>query len=199
MPLSPRASTQIVIMTTFNFGRDKKVGVMTALEFSVMKQNTWWRHQMETFSALLAVCAGNSRWPVNSPHKGQWPGALMFSLICAWINGWVNSGEAGDLRRHCAHYNVTVMRKQTVRQSMVMSRLPEQPDDVMTLKRSPHNQFVLRRIPLEWPVMKSRDVVMLNKLLNMSLKLPVILNTLTILWSHWNEWKALTHRCMTAP
>ena len=44
---------------------------------------------METFSAL--------RSPVNSTHKGQWRGALMFSFICAWINGWVNNGKAGDL------------------------------------------------------------------------------------------------------
>ena len=57
---------------------------------------TWWRHQMETFSALLALCAGGiHRSPVNSPHDGQWRGALSFSLICAWINGWVNNGEAG--------------------------------------------------------------------------------------------------------
>ena len=42
-------------------------------------------------------------------HKGQWRGALMFSLICVWINGWVNNGEAGDLRRYRAHYGVTVM------------------------------------------------------------------------------------------
>ena len=47
--------------------------------------------------------------PVNSPHKGQWRGALMFSLICTRINGWVNNREAGDLRRHRAHYDVTVM------------------------------------------------------------------------------------------
>ena len=32
-----------------------------------------------------------------------------FSLICAWINGWVNNREAGDLRRHCAYYDVIVM------------------------------------------------------------------------------------------
>ena len=66
-----------------------------------------WRHQIETFSKLLDICAGNS--PVNSPHKGQWRRALMFSLICAWINGWVNNGEAGDLKCHHAHYDVTVM------------------------------------------------------------------------------------------
>ena len=69
----------------------------------------WWRHQMETFSALLALCAGNSPVPVNSPHKGQWRGSLMFSFICVWINGWVNNREAGDLRRYRAHYDVTVM------------------------------------------------------------------------------------------
>ena len=49
------------------------------------------------------------RSPVNSPHKGQWRRALMFSVICAWINGWVNNLEAGDLKRHCAHYCVSVM------------------------------------------------------------------------------------------
>ena len=69
----------------------------------------WWRHQMETFSALLALCAGNSPVPVNSPHKGQWRGALMFSLIYAWINDWVNNREAGDLRRQRGHYGVIVM------------------------------------------------------------------------------------------
>ena len=49
------------------------------------------------------------RWPVNSPHKCQWRRSLMFYLIGAWINGWVNNREAGDLRRRRAHYDVTVM------------------------------------------------------------------------------------------
>ena len=70
---------------------------------------TWWRHQMKTFSALLAFCAENSPVPVNYPHKGQWRGALMFSLIWTWINSWVNNPEAGDLRRHRAHCDVSVM------------------------------------------------------------------------------------------
>ena len=70
---------------------------------------SWWRHQMETFYALLGLCAGNSPVPVNSPHKGQWRGALMFSVICAWINDWVNNREADDLRRHCGYYDVSVM------------------------------------------------------------------------------------------
>ena len=70
---------------------------------------TWWRHQMEIFSAQLALCAGDSPVPVNSPHKGLWRGGLMFSLICVWINGWVNNREAGDLRRHRSYYDVNVM------------------------------------------------------------------------------------------
>ena len=72
-------------------------------------RQSWWRHQLETFSALLALCEGNSPAPVNSPHKGQWRGTLMFSLICAWINDWVNNHEAGDLRPHHGHYYVNVM------------------------------------------------------------------------------------------
>ena len=55
-------------------------------------------------------CVRGIHWsPVNSPHKGQLRGALMFSLICVWINSWVNNGEAGDLRRHRAHYDVIAM------------------------------------------------------------------------------------------
>ena len=71
--------------------------------------SSWWRHQLETFSALLAFVRGIHRSPVNSPHKDQWRGSLMFSVICAWINGGVNSREAGDLRRHDTHYDVIVM------------------------------------------------------------------------------------------
>ena len=69
----------------------------------------WWRHQMETFSSLLAIWRGILRSPVNSPHKGQWHRALMLSLICVLLNGWVNNREAGDLRRNWAHYDVIVM------------------------------------------------------------------------------------------
>ena len=64
-----------------------------------------WKH----FPRYWPFVRGIHRSPVNSPHKGQWRGALMFSLICTRINGWVNNGEAGDLRRHRAHYDVTVM------------------------------------------------------------------------------------------
>ena len=65
---------------------------------------------METFSALLALCAGNT--PVIGEFLVQRPMTRSFDvfLICAWINGWVNNREA-DLRRHRHHYDVTVMWK----------------------------------------------------------------------------------------
>ena len=48
--------------------------------------------------------------PVNSPHKDHWRGALLLSLICSWTNGCANNWDASDLRHHCPHYDVTVMR-----------------------------------------------------------------------------------------
>ena len=66
-----------------------------------------WKH----FPRYWPFVGGIHRSPVNSPHKGQWRGALMFTLICTRINGWVNNREAGDLRRHRAHYDVIVMLK----------------------------------------------------------------------------------------
>ena len=47
---------------------------------------SWWHHQIETFSAFLAICAG------NSPACDRWV-----------------KNEAGDLRRYRAHYDVTVI------------------------------------------------------------------------------------------
>ena len=64
-----------------------------------------WKH----FPRYWQFVRGIHRSPVNYPHKGQWRRDLVFSLICVWINGWVNSREVGDLRRYRAHYDVAVM------------------------------------------------------------------------------------------
>ena len=64
-----------------------------------------WKH----FPRYWPFARGIHRSPVNSPHKGQWRRALMFSLICVWINDWVNNRQPGDLRRYRAHYDVIVM------------------------------------------------------------------------------------------
>ena len=55
-----------------------------------------WKH----FARYWPFVRGIHRWPVNSPHKGQWRGALKFSVICVWINGWADNRKTGDLRRY---------------------------------------------------------------------------------------------------
>ena len=79
-----------------------------------------WRRRRSTFSFYLFE--SGTKWmrycpfmrglhqpPVDSLHKGQWREALMFSLICAWTNGWANDPDACDLRRLRAYYDVTVI------------------------------------------------------------------------------------------
>ena len=73
---------------------------------------TWWRHQMVTYPALLALCAGNSsvigEFPAQRPVT--WSFGVFF-FIYNWINGWVNNRDADDLRRNRVHYDVTVITK----------------------------------------------------------------------------------------
>ena len=114
---------------------------------------SWWRHQMETFSALLALCAGNSPVPVNSPHKGQWRGALMFSLICTWINDWVSNREAGDLRRHHDHYDVIVMSNYRLLTFWFNSLSRTLSKRVLSLALCEENPMVRMNSPHKWPMM----------------------------------------------
>ena len=90
-------STHRVIMAATHYlRRSAEAFMMTSLNGNIFSVTG---HLFGEFTA---------RPPVNSPHKGQWRGALIFSLICTRINGWENNGEAGDLRRHRAYYDVTV-------------------------------------------------------------------------------------------
>ena len=68
---------------------------------------SWWRHQMETFFALLAICAGNSTITSEFPAR---PVTRSFDIFfdLSLNKQWVNNREAGDLRHHCTHYDVTV-------------------------------------------------------------------------------------------
>ena len=64
---------------------------------------------LQHFPRYWLFVRGIHRLSVNSPHKDQWHGTLNFSLICAWINDWINNREAGDSSRHRTHYDVIVM------------------------------------------------------------------------------------------
>ena len=86
--------------------------ILTCLRMDVLPHGTPFHHddviKWKHFPHNWSFVQGIHQSPVNSPHNGQRCGTLMFSLICAWINGWVNNCEADDLRRHHAHYGVTV-------------------------------------------------------------------------------------------
>ena len=136
-----------------------------------------WNH----FPRYWSFVRGIHRSPVNSPHKGQWSGALMFSLIFARINGWVNSREAGDLRRYRAHYD-----------DSVMSCLPWH-NDVTTWWRYPHRRPCTRRIhqsPVEslhkGPVMGRFDIFCsyLGLTLEQTIELSVIWDVTTLMCHH---------------
>ena len=91
--------------------------------------------KLKHFPRYWPFVPGIHRWPVNSPHKGQWREALMFSLINAWINDWVNNHEAGDLRRHRVHYDVIVMiRLIFVMQCVCMCNMIHQYDATVTVE-----------------------------------------------------------------
>ena len=85
--------------------------IITVFEHAVMYniKASWWCHQMETFTALLALCAGNSSVTGEFPLQRPVTQSCDIFLICAWINAWVNSSEAGDLRRNRAHFYVIVL------------------------------------------------------------------------------------------
>ena len=97
--------------------RVKRCGKILLVLIQVKKQQTTkhvqishddvikWKH----FPRYWPFVRGIHRSPVNSRYKGHWRGTLMFSLICARINCWINNREAGDLRRHHAHYDAIVI------------------------------------------------------------------------------------------
>ena len=66
-----------------NDGEVSSVVVYTACHDDVIKRKQFPRY----WSFVLGI----HRWAVNSQLKGQWRRALMFPLICVWINGWVNN------------------------------------------------------------------------------------------------------------
>ena len=102
---------------------------------------SWWHDDVIKWKHVpryWPFVQGIHQSPVNSPSKGQWRGALMVSLICAWTNGWVNNRDACDLGHHYAHYEVIVMDRirccwsqSILVQSMACSVIASFPEPIM--------------------------------------------------------------------
>ena len=127
--------------------------------------STWWRHQMEHFPRYWPFVRGIHRFPMNSQHKGQWPGAFVFSLIGAWINRWVNNREAGDLRRYRAHYDVIEMKRWFLGDVQCKATVHQYRDShVEYIIRQSHERLILA---LEYPI--SEKTVFISQLVPLSL------------------------------
>ena len=107
-----------------------------------------WKH----FPRYWPFVRGIHRSPVNSLHKGQWRGSLMFALICAWINAWVNNLETGDLRRHQAHYDVILMLRCSMKSPGIFT---VQVFFAWLMKVVHFNNFKrLRKLSISYPTLK---------------------------------------------
>ena len=83
-----------------SFQRHRNVVYNMVVDFEeehTMMTSLKWKH----FPCYWPFARGIHRSPVNSPHKGQWRGALIFSLICVRINGWWFGTLSRPLWRHC--------------------------------------------------------------------------------------------------
>ena len=102
--------------------RVRKNSVQTTSDEMLCCKISEWRDSGLIFSIVMMTSSNGNMFRVTDHlcgeftdprwiprHKGQRRGALMFSLICTRINGWVNNGEASDLRRHRAYFDVIVM------------------------------------------------------------------------------------------
>ena len=102
----------IVVLTGLVLLKDQMVPWSSTNSSSRYQRETFihddaikWKH----FPRYWTFVQGILQSPVKYPHKGQWRRALIFYLICAWTNGWLNNRDADDSRRHRADYDITVM------------------------------------------------------------------------------------------
>ena len=100
--------------------------------FGVYLEFAWWRHQMETFSALLALCAGNS--PVIGEFPAQRPVTWIFDVFfdLSLNKRLSKQSRPGDLRRHRAHYDVGVIHS-LISQTILSAPKCQSNDNLVTL------------------------------------------------------------------
>ena len=93
----------------FVFAELLQTGILLSMCENPQSSSAWWRHEMETFFALLVLCAGNSPVTVEFPSQKPVTRSLDVFFDLRMNNGWINNRGDGDLRRHGAHYDVIVM------------------------------------------------------------------------------------------
>ena len=163
---------------------------------------TWWRHQMDTISALLALCTVTGEFPSQRPVTRSFD---VFVLICTWIVGWVNNRENGDLRRHRAHYGVTVMKfpyLQALPRGATSLKLPMARGSLLSTSSRPQQSMtpVSRAAPSRFPTTPARcsSFSTLAALYRCS-TIPMALVSWWIILSHKSHIYALVPHICTSP
>ena len=104
----PTMETHIPEKTVFILNRGPVRTRVAVHNSACIHQVAWWRHQMETFSALLAICAGNS--PVPGEFPAQRPVTRSFDVffdlrlikrLSKQSSGWWFETLSCPLWRHC--------------------------------------------------------------------------------------------------
>ena len=102
---------------------------LTDVKSTLIQVTAWCQHddviKWKHFLRHWPFVRGIHQSAVNSPHKGQWYGALIFSLICARTNGWANHLDASDLRCHHTHYDVTVMTSNKLSLEAILTKFSD--------------------------------------------------------------------------
>ena len=163
-----------------------------------------WKHPPRYWPFVRGI----HRASVDSPQKDQWRGTLIFSLICASTNGWANTWDAGDLRRHPAHYDVILMWSSFVNSRDVFFRvdwvgacevickgidkvaryLITTHDDVIKWNHFPrYSPFVRGFHRSQRPVVTRSFDLRLNKLLNKQSRRRLFDTSSRSLWLYYNE------------
>ena len=101
-----------ICVHTCNYATEPEKNTFTSSvlsAFGLLRHGSWWCHQMETFSALLALVRKTTghRW---IPSKRPVTRSFDVTFICARTKGWANNRDTGDLKRHRAHNDVTVVK-----------------------------------------------------------------------------------------
>ena len=135
---------------------------------------SWWCHQMETFSALLSLCAGNS--PVTGEFPWQRPVTRSFDVFFDLrLNKQLSKqSEAGDLRCHRAHYDFIVMWILESRSDMC---------DIHILPHSPEAVGFVGACVITYSLGVFYDIFMTN---NLSTSIPTLEEHLTVIFDDMN-------------
>ena len=153
---------------------------------------SWWRHQMETFSPLLALCAGNS--PVPGEFPAQRPVTQSFDVFfdLRLNRRWVNNGEAGDLRCHCTHYDIIVMVSEVFLNGESIAGDQQDHNDIITWKYFTHYWPLCEGNPPVTGGFPSQRVSNVElscisiQIVVLTMVLPVIWDAKTLMW-HCND------------